>query len=51
MFREAVLAFMGVRDKAADGCDKKQKAKCKLEFGKHIEWACKNCELATDKRR
>lgn len=45
MFRETVLAFMGVKDKpAAGGCDEKQKAKCKIEFGEHLKWTCSQCE-------
>ncbi|WP_230402440.1 hypothetical protein [Candidatus Brocadia sapporoensis] len=48
MFRESVLAFMGAGNdgkakKKGKGCDARQKAVCKYEYGEFFEWACGNC--------
>jgi len=29
-------------------CDAAQRAKCEAEFGAHLEWACRNCEMTRD---
>jgi hypothetical protein len=42
MFREAVLAFLGVGGKKGE-CEEMEA--CRAQFGeKNIEWACKKCE-------
>lgn len=42
MFREAILTLFGLKEKTA--CSEREKEKCRFEFGRHLEWACKNCE-------
>lgn len=42
IFREAVLAFLGVRSE--EGCGPEQRDKCRAQFGEYLKWACDNCE-------
>lgn len=29
-------------------CDAAQREKCRQEFGAHLDWACRNCEMKQD---
>ncbi len=49
MFREAVLAFLGV-DTNGGGCTKERKERCRFEWGEYIEWACSVCEHNTNRK-
>jgi hypothetical protein len=42
LFREAVLAFMGVGSAAE--CSVEGKKICEAQFGEFLDWACKKCE-------
>jgi hypothetical protein len=31
-------------------CNKREKGKCRFEFGRRLDWACKNCEMNSERR-
>ncbi|MEP9411905.1 MAG: hypothetical protein HRF42_11015 [Candidatus Brocadia sp.] len=48
VFREAVLAFLGVKDDngekpAQEKCTAGRKKLCQFEYAEYLEWACQNC--------
>ena len=45
-FERKALESIGEKTKK---CDAEQKEKCAIEFGEHLDWACKNCEIRNPK--
>jgi hypothetical protein len=51
MFREAVLAFMGVGSDGSGGCTPERKADCEFQYGEYRDFVCKTCEHNVNKHK